>query len=131
MTGEAGPLVLVVDDDPAILELIERTLTRRGFRVESLTSAFGVVNRLGGREGERPALLILDQMMPALSGTGLLALLAKHPEAREVPVILHTAADRASITGLDVHPRVRFQSKGSVRALAEVVVELLGRPDPA
>ena len=126
MTEEQqAPLVLVVDDDPTILELLERALVRRGFRVQTQTSGFGVVGRAAGTGGEQPALLIIDQMMPALSGASLIELLGKNPKASKVPVILFTALDRREVGPLDAHALARYQSKGSIKALLDTIDELL------
>src|SRR4051812_33679970 len=81
----AEPRVLIVDDDPDILFLIERVLQRES--LQTLRAA-------DGREAmrvfyeQRPALVILDIDMPNLDGWGVLARLR---EISEVPVLMLTA----------------------------------------
>ena len=80
--------VLLVEDDPDILKLLETTLTFSGYRV------FAARN---GNEGlevmqkERPAIVITDIMMPRLDGFGLVNRLRIDPKTREIPVVFITA----------------------------------------
>jgi len=85
----AGPgYLLIVEDDPDILKLLDATLTFRGYRV---------VKAHNGREGldavmkEHPAIVIADIMMPKLDGFGLVHRLRLNPETRDIPVIFITA----------------------------------------
>ena len=64
-----NPRVLVVEDEPDIAALIAYQLTREGFRVETAVSgpeALKAVNR------EVPDLVVLDRMLPGLSGDEVL-----------------------------------------------------------
>lgn len=80
--------LLVVEDDPDILRLLDATLTYRGYRV---------VQARNGREGleavrkERPAAVIADIMMPRLDGFGMVHRLRLEPKTRDIPVIFITA----------------------------------------
>lgn len=85
----AGPgYLLIVEDDPDILKLLDATLTFRGYRV---------VKTQNGREGldavlkERPAIVIADIMMPKLDGFGLVHRIRINPETRDIPVVFITA----------------------------------------
>jgi DNA-binding response OmpR family regulator len=79
--------LLVVEDDPDISILLEKTLTIRGYRV---------ITACNGAEGlemirrERPALVIADIMMPKMDGFGLVHRLRINPETRTIPVIFIT-----------------------------------------
>lgn len=81
--------LLIVEDDPDILELLDATLTFKGYRV---------VTARNGREGldairrQRPALVIADIMMPMLDGFGLVHRMRIDPETRDIPVVFITAA---------------------------------------
>ena len=80
-------LVLVVDDDPIVLEVVREKLQAAGYEVEvrerSLgTSEWIVLNR--------PDLVLLDVMMPALDGSNLAQLLKQRGLTRKVGVILHS-----------------------------------------
>jgi DNA-binding response OmpR family regulator len=86
--SESSGYLLLVEDDPDILKLLNTTLIFRGYRV---------VTASNGKEGleavqrERPALVIADIMMPKLDGFGLVHRLRINPETRRIPVIFITA----------------------------------------
>jgi two-component system OmpR family response regulator/two-component system phosphate regulon response regulator OmpR len=91
--------ILVVDDDPELRDLLREYLTSQGFAVSVLHDGDGLQARL---ERERPALIVLDLMMPKVDGlTALRNLRAKNDD---IPVILLTARsdeiDR--IVGLEI-----------------------------
>ena len=102
-TGEPviQPRVLVIEDDPGIAAVVAYQLTRAGYRVETVA---------GGTEGleslhrEIPDLVVLDRMLPGLSGDELLKLVRSDAATRAVPVLVLTAkreqADR--IEGLEM-----------------------------
>jgi two-component system, OmpR family, phosphate regulon response regulator PhoB len=80
--------ILVVDDEPDITALVAYHMAKAGFRVS--TAGNGSDALKAARE-ERPDIVILDLMLPGLSGYDILAELRKHEETREVGVILLTA----------------------------------------
>ena len=87
MNTDTGYL-LIVEDDPDILKLLQTTLKFRGYRV---------ISARNGKEGlesvkkARPAIVIADIMMPKLDGFGLVHRLRLNPETRDIPVIFITA----------------------------------------
>jgi two-component system phosphate regulon response regulator PhoB len=93
--------VLVVDDEPDITALVAYHLAKAGFRVS--TAANGPDALKAARE-ERPDVIILDVMLPGVSGYDVLAELRRQDETRDVGVIMLTArreeADR--IRGLSL-----------------------------
>jgi two-component system, OmpR family, phosphate regulon response regulator PhoB len=80
--------VLVVDDEPDITALVAYHLAKGGYRVS--TAANGPDAIRAARE-ERPDLVILDLMLPGISGYDVLAELRRMEETREVGVILLTS----------------------------------------
>jgi len=80
--------VLIVEDVPDILKLLEATLTFKGYRV---VTAHNGQEALEAMQRERPVLVITDIMMPKLDGFGLVHRLRINPETREIPVIFLTA----------------------------------------
>ncbi|MGZ9235727.1 MAG: response regulator [Anaerolineales bacterium] len=80
--------VLIVEDVPDILKLLDATLSFKGYRV--VTSQNGQ-EALDAIHRERPALVITDIMMPKLDGFGLVHRLRINPETRDIPVIFLTA----------------------------------------
>ena len=80
--------ILVVDDEPDITALVAYHLAKAGFRVS--TASTGPEALKAARE-ERPDIVILDLMLPGVSGYDVLAELRRRDETREVGVILLTA----------------------------------------
>ena len=82
------PRVLVVEDEPDIAALIAYQLTREGFRVETTgtgTEALESVHR------EVPDLVVLDRMLPGVTGDEVLQRLKDEPATAAIPVLVLTA----------------------------------------
>ena len=80
--------VLAVEDDPDIAALVAYQLTRAGFKVE--TSLDGI-EALRAVEREAPDLIILDRMLPGISGDEVLNRLKNEEETKRIPVLMLTA----------------------------------------
>jgi len=80
--------ILVVDDEPDITALVAYHLARAGFRV---STAHNGSDALKAAREERPDMIILDLMLPGVSGYDVLAELRQREETRDVGVILLTA----------------------------------------
>ncbi len=80
--------LLIVEDDPDILNLLKTTLTFHGYRVGTARNGYEGLQAI---QNERPALVIADIMMPQLDGFGLVNRLRISPEHRDIPVVLVTA----------------------------------------
>jgi len=80
--------VLVVDDIPDILRLLDATLQFKGFRV---ITAHNGQEALEAIQRERPALVIADILMPKMDGFSLLHRIRLNPETRDIPVIFLSA----------------------------------------
>ncbi len=122
-----GKKVLVVDDHPAMIALISEALMAEGF---SVLSAETGKDGLALIEDERPDLVILDIMMPAMSGLQVLRTLRSKPETLYLPVVLLTGRDGHSdmldgwMGGAD-----RYLTKPcSMEELLAVVNEMLAAP---
>jgi two-component system phosphate regulon response regulator PhoB len=91
--------ILVVDDEPDISALVAYHLARERYRVR--TAADGV-DAMRALETERPDLVVLDLMLPGMSGLEVLAEIRRRPDTVEIPVILLTARreERDRIDGL-------------------------------
>jgi two-component system phosphate regulon response regulator PhoB len=82
------PRVLVVEDEPDIAALIAYQLTREGFRVETAGNGPEALDAVGR---EVPDLVVLDRMLPGLSGDEVLGRLKSEPATSSVPVLVLTA----------------------------------------
>jgi len=85
--------VLVVDDEPQIREIIQRTMEKEGWNV--LQAGDGL-EALQVVQQKPPQLILLDLMMPHMDGFGFLQELRKLPTGTDIPVIVITAMDLSS-----------------------------------
>lgn len=93
ITGLGGD-ILVVDDDPMNRELLCRRLVRGGYRAASVSSG---KEALEAMRQQRFDLVLLDYMMPELSGLETLEIIKESPQLRTVPVIMLSASDASEI----------------------------------
>jgi two-component system phosphate regulon response regulator PhoB len=84
----AGERVLVVDDEPDITALVAYHLAKNGFRVSTAASG---PDTLRAVEDEMPALIVLDRMLPGMSGDEVLATVRASSASRDLPVLMLTA----------------------------------------
>lgn len=80
--------VLVVEDEPEIRDMLSFALGRAGFQVWEAESAEDAQHRL---EGVLPGLLIVDWMLPGMSGVELARRVRRDQHTRELPIIMLTA----------------------------------------
>ena len=83
--------VLVVDDDPDLLEVMQFVLESEGFTVETATHGEEALARLRA-PGKLPSLVLLDMMMPTMDGPKLLGEVAKIPSLEGLPIVMLTAS---------------------------------------
>lgn len=80
--------ILVVEDEPGILEMLSFSLTRAGFQVWESPSAEDALRRL---EGTLPSLVVLDWMLPGQSGVDFAKRLRRDQHTADLPIIMLTA----------------------------------------
>jgi DNA-binding response OmpR family regulator len=92
VSSATGPRrVLVVDDEPEIRMLVERTLAARGFSVEVATDGEQAFARISAAP---PDLVLLDAMLPKMHGFEVCRRVRSDPRTRTVPIIIMTAVYR-------------------------------------
>ena len=84
----SGELILVIDDEPNIIELARLYLERDGFRVVGVGDGLAALESV---EGLRPALMILDIMLPNLDGLEICKKL--RAQDNSIPILMLTARD--------------------------------------
>ena len=94
--------VLVVDDQEDIRETLREVIEMAG--CESLAAANGV-EALRLLEQHRPCLIVLDLLMPVMSGEEMLDEMRKQPELAEVTVLISTSAPDLAPAGLPILPK--------------------------
>jgi two-component system phosphate regulon response regulator PhoB len=88
MSAQKMHRVLVVDDESDVTELLQYRLEQEGYRVATLNDPLGFVVKV--REFE-PDLMLLDIMMPELSGIQLCRIVRADPSMKDIPVIFLSA----------------------------------------
>jgi signal transduction histidine kinase/DNA-binding response OmpR family regulator len=86
--------ILVIDDDPAVHDLIRRSMGRAGYRV--ITASNGS-DGLAMARAERPNFITLDIMMPGIDGWSVLTTLKAEPELKDIPVFILTMTHEKSL----------------------------------
>jgi DNA-binding response OmpR family regulator len=92
--------ILLVEDEPAIVDFMARTLRRAGYSVRTVTDGVTALAALGV---DHPALLILDLVLPKLNGWAILDFMRAAQLA--IPVVVVTANPRAAkhLSSYDIH----------------------------
>lgn len=88
--NDTVPIILLVDDEPINLEILTEYLEDSDYRIETAADGRQAWDLLEA-DPERFDVVLLDRMMPGLSGTEVLARIKQHPMLASVPVILQTA----------------------------------------
>lgn len=83
-----GRSVLLIEDEPNIIEAIRFILSRDGWRVDTHSDGLTALDAVRAR---RPDLVVLDVMLPNRSGYDILHDLREDPEFKELPVLMLTA----------------------------------------
>lgn len=85
--GDSPPMVLVVDDDAAIREVVTMALQDEGYDVVAALGA----EALSIARRRRPAVILLDIMMPLVDGVEIARRLRADPSTRDIPIIAMSA----------------------------------------
>jgi CheY-like chemotaxis protein len=122
-----APTVLVVDDDPEIVSLVSLRLGKRGYHVVTATDGNAALETA---RRERPALIVLDVMMPGKTGWEVARALRLDPVTEKIKIVMLTAigeqvnAMTSPIYGADAHIDKPFD----FTYLESTVAKLLGSP---
>ncbi|WP_439816137.1 phosphate regulon transcriptional regulator PhoB [Zavarzinia sp. CC-PAN008] len=128
--GALRPSILVVEDERALLDLLRYNLEAQGFEVR--TTADGAEAMLLVEE-RVPDLVVLDWMLPSLSGLEICRRLRRRPETRGLPIILLTARDEEPdrIRGLEAGADDYVPKPFSPKELVARIRAVLRRSRPA
>jgi two-component system phosphate regulon response regulator PhoB len=129
MANKSAPLILIIEDEPAQMELISYNLKAQGFQI---TRADNGEDGLELIQDVLPDLIILDWMLPGVSGIEICRQIKKQKTTRKVPVIMLTArgeeADR--VRGLDTGADDYVVKPYSINEMIARVRALLRRTRP-
>src|SRR5262252_3656282 len=94
---DASGFVLIVNDDPDLLDVTSFVIETEGMAVETARNGAEALALIG--TGRRPAVVLLDLVMPVMNGWEFLATVANDPRLKEIPVVVLTAAKHAEVPG--------------------------------
>jgi len=120
-------LIAVVEDEPDIRDLVSLHLKKEGFQVEGFESARPLFRSL---EKRRPALIILDLMLPDMDGLDICRTLKKRDDWASVPIIILTAksTETDKVLGLELGADDYLTKPFSPKELVARVRAVLRRP---
>ncbi len=130
LTGNAAkPLVLVVEDEGALATMLRYNLERQGFRVEEATDGQEALARIAEI---RPDLVLLDWMLPVMSGIDVCRQIRRGSTTRDLPVIMVTARteDQDVVRGLNTGADDFVTKPFSIDSLLARMRALLRRSNP-
>ena len=126
MSETRAKRILIVDDEPDVTELVGYQLRAKGFSVEALNDPTQSIAKI---RAFQPDLIILDVMMPNISGIQICRMLRADPKSKAIPVVFLTAraeeADR--VLGLEVGGDDYIRKPFSVKELTLRIQGLLRR----
>lgn len=121
LPARGGGDVLVVDDDPNLRELVRQQLSERGYSVRQASDGNEAISEV---RKSKPELIILDVMMPGISGFDVAAVLKSDPDTRGIPIIILSIVqdtDRGYGLGVDKY----LTKPAEAEVLADEVRRLL------
>lgn len=89
--------ILVIDDDPIVLETTRERLERAGYEVIVRENALGTLQLV---RDEQPDAVLLDVMMPALNGERIATLLKSSERTKDVKIILHSSKSEEELASM-------------------------------
>jgi len=111
--------ILIVDDDPDMVEAVTMILESKGFEV---AAAYGGIEGMQKVETEKPDLIVLDVMMPDKDGYTVCKELKANPDLKEIPILLLTAV-------VSQIPKTRYTQRMGIETEAD---DFMDKPvDPA
>ena len=122
--------VLVIDDESAIREMIRFALGKAGMEVRCAADAHEALDKIGEKA---PDILLLDWMMPGISGLELTRRLRKNSTTAKIPIIMLTAkvSEDDKVAGLNAGTDDYIVKPFSPRELVARIVAVMRRSSPA
>jgi CheY-like chemotaxis protein len=121
--------ILLVEDDRVLRRACEASLRRKGFHVTIAVDGQAALDKLEAWTGPLPDLILLDLLMPRLTGIEVLRALRADPRTKAVPVLILSNSsreqDQAQIDQFEIAGYL-VKSNLSLQELGEHVARLLG-----
>ncbi len=124
-----SPKILAIDDEPAVGEMLRFVLEQGGFQTEFVQDAGQAITSI---KNNRPDLILLDWMLPGMSGVELAEWLKDKSDTKSIPIIMLTAKGEESdkVKGLDVGADDYVTKPFSARELLARIRTILRRVSP-
>ncbi len=124
MEAMGGPTVMIVEDDPGTAAMFELMLSRAGYRTVVVHGGSMAINAL---MRERPDVLLLDIMMPGVSGLEICRYVRREPDFMDLPVLMVTAKSLPDDlqAGMDAGATLYLVKPVSKSQLVEAVEQVL------
>jgi CheY-like chemotaxis protein len=119
--------VLVVEDDEDLRTELSELLQDEGYTVLEAGSGREALTLL--EAGERPELILLDQMMPAMNGSEFRSAQLADETLRNIPVVLMTASAEVERLTAELRPAATLRKPMQVEHLLSTVKRVLARPN--
>jgi DNA-binding response OmpR family regulator len=121
----AGQTILILEDDPSVRTLLQKSLTARGYEVRAAEDGLAGLTML---EAWTPDLLIVDVMMPRLDGMTFVRAIKARGETKPIPVIFLTAKNdpKSMIAGINLGARYYITKPFVVEELIQKIQKALG-----
>jgi CheY-like chemotaxis protein len=116
--------ILVVDDEPLIAMALEAVLEDAGFLVATAANGRQGLERLA--QAPRPDLVLLDMMMPVMSGPAMLAAMAADPALDGVPVIVLSSLPEEAVRERAKGVAAVLRKPYTAAAVLEAITRMLG-----
>ncbi|MBC8131742.1 MAG: response regulator [Deltaproteobacteria bacterium] len=114
--------VLVVEDEAAVRRSLSRLLGERGFRTIDAANGREAIERLAA---ETPAAIIIDLLMPVMSGAELLKALRRNPFYRRIPTVVMTGALDSELSSVGQVLGVPVVFKPNLSNLPDLIISLI------
>ena len=118
-----GKTVLVVDDDAGLRDTLETLLESEGYTVVLATDGLDALRQL---EGFRPAVILLDMMMPRMNGVEFAHALDQRDMRAGLPIIVLTAEGRPQQRAREIRAEIGLAKPFDIVELLDVVARYAG-----
>jgi len=116
--------IIIVEDQTEVADLLEEMLNIDGYQVIKIHSSTGALSEI---QAENPDVVLLDIMMPDVSGLEVLRFMRREPGLQEIPVVIVSARTSSSDihTGLEAGATAYLTKPVSVGTLRETVAQVI------
>ena len=119
--------VLIVDDDPAIRELLKDLLGTEGYDVLEASNGVQAIDQV---QRHRPTAVLMDLMMPIMSGAEATTRLKSDPATAAIPVLAMSAGRNLTAAGLDIPADDFIPKPFDLTALIDTIAQYASHPIP-